>query len=58
MKRRVQHSSLLRVLSEGGRANGGLEIAMPNERFLDVVDRAGLENRAELALTAFCWWRS
>ena len=31
---------------------------MPNERFLDVVDRAGLENRAELALTAFCWWRS
>jgi hypothetical protein len=25
---------------------------------LDVVDTAGLENPAELALTAFCWWRA
>jgi hypothetical protein len=24
----------------------------------DVVDTAGLENAAELALTAFCWWRT
>lgn len=25
---------------------------------LDVVDTAGLENAADLALTAFCWWRA
>jgi hypothetical protein len=31
---------------------------MENGQSLDVVDTAGLENAAELALTAFCWWRA
>ena len=31
---------------------------MQNGQSLDVVDTAGLENAAELALTAFCWWRA
>jgi hypothetical protein len=31
---------------------------MEHGRSLDVVDTAGLENAAELALTAFCWWRA
>lgn len=31
---------------------------MANERSLDLMDAAGLENTAELALTAFCWWRA
>ncbi|MGP4024020.1 ethyl tert-butyl ether degradation protein EthD [Actinomadura sp. 3N407] len=31
---------------------------MANGQSLDVVDTADLENAAELALTAFCWWRA
>ncbi|MGW0732359.1 hypothetical protein [Streptomyces sp. NPDC002851] len=31
---------------------------MENGQALDGVDTAGLENAAELALTAFCWWRA
>jgi hypothetical protein len=31
---------------------------MEKGRSLDVVDTAGLEGAAELALTAFCWWRA
>jgi hypothetical protein len=31
---------------------------MENGQSLDVVDTAGLENAAERALTAFCWWRA
>jgi hypothetical protein len=31
---------------------------MDNGQSLDAVDTAGLENAADLALTAFYWWRA
>lgn len=44
--------------SSENRAEGGAEAVIETNQSLAVMDTAKRENAAELALTAFCWWRA